>query len=95
MKTKILFIAQLTTLVFSAVAFSADDPYDGAGDTSSKPDVWVAPVDADNGRSGTLTMPGDNQPVESTRSGSTETLNYDTHQAPNSEPVLLDDPDGE
>jgi hypothetical protein len=76
-------------ILFSNLASS--DPYDGQGDTESSPDVWITPVDSENGNSGVLIMPGDNQPVTSTREGNVEVINYDNAVSPDSEPVIIDD----
>ena len=82
-----------SVLLASAVAicsFSASaqqDPYDGQGDNQGKPDVWVTPTES----GGAVITPGDNQPVDHSREGNKETLNFDKQPDRDSDVVITDD----
>lgn len=76
-------LALTTLLTLSTVASAQDTHNDGVGDTPEKPDILVTPTE-----NGAMYTPGDNQPVEVTKSGNTEYLNYDTQPNPNSDIVI-------
>lgn len=82
-------LAVLTFIIVASTtpAVAQQDPYDGQGDSSNKPDMWVVPTEAQNGNAGTVTVPGDNQPVQ--QNGNR--LNFDTTPSSDSEIVIIEE----
>jgi hypothetical protein len=78
----------IAVMLCSANSFAQDTHNDGPGDTPENPDIWVTPTEG----GGAIYTPGDNQPVDVTREGNREILNYDTQPDPSSDIVITADP---
>lgn len=86
---KRLMAMLLGVVFFSSQSYAQTDIYDGIGDSSSRPDIWMVPLDNNQ----TIILPGDNQPATSSFSGNRETINFGTGDdsfSPDSEVVIPD-----
>ncbi|WP_411035325.1 hypothetical protein [Shinella sp. BYT-45] len=83
---RIIAMTSVLLVTTASYAHAQSDPFDGQGDNSNKPDIWVAAPDPESGETGSVFAPGDNQPV--IQNGNS--LDFDTEFSPDSEIVVTE-----